>query len=194
MNTSRFFFLCILFLANGGFVSAQKITAAGQPAQLDIRVAGENSIRITLKPLSFKENFPFTPAVIEKAYPAPAISLQQISKPVRKKVGNLNVEVSPSPLRVGVTNARGQSIQQLVFDDEGNLSFQLNDQPVLGMGEGGPRPQRGTNWRTQQIQFDRRGIVDSMQPRWQADTVLSRPVVLNGLRMEMPSTSRCYRG
>lgn len=157
--------------------NAQNITAAGQPAQLEIRAAGESSIRITLKPISFKESFPFTPAVVEKNYPAPAISLREISKPVKEKVGNLNVEVSPSPLTVTVTNAKGESVQKLIFNDDGNLSFQLNDQPVLGMGEGGPKPQRG--WRTQPIQFDRRGVMDSMQPRWQSDAYGSRnPVAM----------------
>src|SRR5688572_25962942 len=41
-------------LAAAGRIYAQQITAAGQPAQLDIRVAGEHSVRITLKPMSFR--------------------------------------------------------------------------------------------------------------------------------------------
>src|SRR5215204_3194465 len=144
-------FLTLLFI--GLSTKAQNITTAGQPAQLDIRAAGENSIRITLKPISFKENFPYTPAVVERTYPAPTISLRDISKPVKNKVGSLNVEVLSSPLTVIVTNAKGQAVQKLIFNDDGNLSFALNDQPVLGMGEGGPKPQRGLNWRTQPIQF-----------------------------------------
>ena len=57
--------LLLPFLAN-----AQTIMTAGVPAQLDIRAAGEASIRITLKPLSYKENFPYTPAVVEKTISA----------------------------------------------------------------------------------------------------------------------------
>ena len=180
MNFRPILAICVFFLLTSTFVvSAQNITTAAQPAQLDIRVAGENSIRITLKPVSFKENFPFTPAVVEGPYPAPTISLREISKPVKKKVGSLNVEVLSSPLTVIVRNAKGNLIQTLIFNDDGNLSFALNDQPVLGMGEGGPRPQRGTNWRTQPIQFDRRGVMDSMQPRWQSDAYGSRnPVAM----------------
>jgi alpha-glucosidase/alpha-D-xyloside xylohydrolase len=174
----RFTILLILaFIIIVSGANAQSITAAGQPAQLDIRTAGENSIRITLKPVSFKESFPFTPAVVEKNYPAPAISLREISKPVKKKVGNLNVEVLASPLTVIVTNTKGEAVQKIIFDDDGNLFFQLNDQPVLGMGEGGAKPQRG--WRTQPIQFDRRGAIVSMQPRWQSDAYGSRnPVAM----------------
>jgi len=180
MNIRQIFsWYVVSFLISIFAVSAQKITTAAQPAQLDIRAAGENSIRITLKPISFKENFPYTPAVVERTYPAPTISLREISKPVKKKVGNLNVEVLSSPLTVLVTNAKGQTVQKLIFNDDGNLSFALNDQPVLGMGEGGPKPQRGMNWRTQPIQFDRRGVMDSMQPRWQSDAYGSRnPVAM----------------
>ncbi|MGQ9472059.1 MAG: hypothetical protein ACUVR0_10270 [Candidatus Aminicenantales bacterium] len=39
------------------------ITSLGQPAQLDIRPAGERSLRLTLKPLSMAEEFPFSPAL-----------------------------------------------------------------------------------------------------------------------------------
>src|SRR5262245_44183848 len=82
---------------------AQKIQTSGQPAQLDIRAAGTHSIRITLKPVSFPGTFPYTPAVVEKNYTAPVISLRNISKPIKRKVGNLIVEVLPLPLRVIVT-------------------------------------------------------------------------------------------
>ena len=68
-----------------------------------------------------------------------------------------------------VTNAAGQAVQEIVFEDDGTLSFKLDEHPVLGMGEGGPRPEKGTAWREQAVQFDRRGQLDTMEPRWQAD-------------------------
>jgi len=52
-----------LHLATVVSVPAQPITAAGQPAQLDIRAAGEHSIRVTLKPIGLTADFPFTPAL-----------------------------------------------------------------------------------------------------------------------------------
>lgn len=158
---------------------AQKITSGGKAARLDIRKAGDNSIRVTLKPLTFTEDFPSTPAVVEGAYDTPVISLEEIKETVKQKVGNLQVEVRPSPLTVTVSNAQGQTIQQLVFQDDGKLSFDIGDQPVLGMGEGGPKPERGANWRSFPVEFDRRGRLHPMQPRWQSDAYGSRnPVAL----------------
>src|SRR4030088_2493111 len=84
--------------------SAEPLTAAGQPAQLDIRAAGANSIRVTLKPVSFKDDVPYSPALAERSYPAPELSLREIVKPVNKKVGNFEVEVRPKPLTLVVNN------------------------------------------------------------------------------------------
>ena len=78
-----------LHLATVVSVPAQPITAAGQPAQLDIRAAGEHSIRVTLKPIGFAGDFPFTPAVTERSYPASAVSLRDITAPATAKVGHL---------------------------------------------------------------------------------------------------------
>lgn len=181
-------FFCILtvffFIAHTTSVCAQQIMTAQQPARLDIREAGANSIRITLKPLSFSEEFPFTPALAERKYSSATISLKELRATVKKRVGNLNVEVRPSPLTVVVTNMAGDILQQLTFREDGKLSFLLDDQPVLGMGEGGPKPERGVNWRTLPIEFDRRGRFHNMQPRWQSDAYGSRnpAAVLIGTR------------
>ena len=152
-----------LALAAGSGTYAAEIRTAGKPARLDIRTAGEHSIRVTLKPTDFKEEFPFTPALAERTYAAPAISLQEIDQPVKAAVGSLRVEVQPSPLRVIVTNARGQAIQDVTFQEGGNLSFKVDDQPLLGMGEGGPQP--GREWRGEPVEFDRRGRDHEMRPR-----------------------------
>ena len=94
------FVLVVTVLSTIPAVYAAQITTAGQPAQLDIRAAGEHSIRITLKPIAFKGEFPFSPALAERKYADPAISLRNIEEPVKKQVGSLNVEVRPSPLRI----------------------------------------------------------------------------------------------
>jgi alpha-glucosidase (family GH31 glycosyl hydrolase) len=159
--------------------SAQPITSAGQPAQLDIRAAGERSIRVTLKPITFKDEFPNNPALAERKYAPPALSLRDLARPLRRRVGSLDVEVRPNPLTLVVRDARGRLVQEIAFADDGTLSFALDEYPVLGMGEGGPRPEKGQNWREQRVQFDRRGALDTMEPRWQSDMYGSRnPVAM----------------
>ena len=130
----RPFLIALIALAVAAAGRAAEIRTNNQPAQLDIRPAGEHSIRVTLKPLSFKPDFPFTPALAEREYAAPAISLREISQPVKARVGSLNVEVLPSPLTVVATTADGKPIQNIVFQDDGNLSFKIGGQPVLGNG------------------------------------------------------------
>ncbi|HKW49755.1 MAG TPA: hypothetical protein VJN70_20020, partial [Gemmatimonadaceae bacterium] len=153
---------------------ARVILAAGRPAQLEVRVAGEHSIRVTLRPFATPESAIISPALAEREYPAPAISLREVSRPTRARVGGLTVEVQPDPLSVIVTNARGENIQSLIFESDGSLSFHLDGQPVLGLGEGAQRPEQGTPWREQAIQFDRRGRLYAMEPRWQSGPYGSR--------------------
>jgi alpha-glucosidase/alpha-D-xyloside xylohydrolase len=163
-------------------LSAQEvetIRSAGRPAQLDVRAAGEHAVRITLKPVTFAEEVPFSPALVDGDLSAPAIRLREIGAPVRKQVGALQVEVRRNPLTVMVRNPAGKLLQELVFQRNGHLSFTLDGQPVLGMGEGGPRPAAGANWREQPVEFDRRGRMHGMNPRWQSDAYGSRnPVAM----------------
>jgi alpha-glucosidase (family GH31 glycosyl hydrolase) len=175
-------FLHALLIALGLFAvaavgRAEEIKTNNQPAHLDIRPAGESSIRVTLKPISFKPDFPITPSLAEREYAAPAISLREITRVIKAQVGRLRVEVLPHPLTVVATTADGKPIQRIVFEEDGNLSFPIGGQPVLGLGEGGPLP-RG-DFRTLPIEFDRRGRLDDMRPRWQSDAYGSRnPVAL----------------
>ena len=171
--------LLLLLFVQATAIRAQSITSAGLPAQLAIRQAGEHSIRVTLKPLSFAGDYPATPSLVEREYPAPAIVLTELSGSIKKQVGELTVEVRPDPLTIIVTSNKGEPIQKLVFRDDNTLTFALQDAPILGMGEGGHKPVSGINWRTAPIEFDRRGRFQEMQPRWQSDAYGSRnPVPL----------------
>ena len=124
--------------------------------------------------MSFTASFPATPAVADRSWPAPAISLRSLAARVERPVGRFRVAVEPSPLRVTVRDAGGRVIQTLSFETDGPLTFDIGDGPVLGLGEGGPRPTQGKPWREQPVQFDRRGALDTMEPRWQADMYGSR--------------------
>ncbi|MBS1603104.1 MAG: hypothetical protein JST42_10590, partial [Bacteroidetes bacterium] len=169
----------LIFILSVDVLSAQPITTAGVPAQLEIRQAGEHSIRIVLKPQSFKEDLPYSPALVDRSYPPAAIVLTDLTASVKKQIGSMMVEVSSTPLTIKVTTLSGAPIQQLTFHSNNTLSFALHDAPVLGMGEGGHKAVPGIPWRSAPIEFDRRGRLQDMQPRWQGDSYGSRnPVAL----------------
>src|SRR5687767_14607686 len=111
------FFLCIIASLIFSELNAQEITVANKPAQLDIRRAGAASIRVTLKPISFVGDFPYTPALAEREYLPPEISLRSLSKSVTKKIGEITVEVKPNPLSLIITNSKGENIQRIVFEN-----------------------------------------------------------------------------
>jgi alpha-glucosidase (family GH31 glycosyl hydrolase) len=173
------FALAWALLALSTVGSGAEIKSAGQSALLDIRAAGDHSVRITLKPLSFQPEFPFSPAIVERKWPAPAISLRTIDAPLTRRVGGLRVAVRSNPLTVVVSDPAGIPITDLTFDPEtGSVSFRQNESPILGMGEGGPLMDAKT-WREQPLQFDRRGSFDEMIPRWQSQAYGSRnPVAM----------------
>ncbi len=174
MNRSYFtLIVCTLLLGAAAQAFSQKIMSAGQPATLEIRESGNNSIRVSLLPESMGGVIPATPLLAEgRVYKAPGIKLVEIAKPVSAVIGGLKVEVTSAPLTVVVKNKSGKVIQQLIFTDDGNVTFILDGQPVLGMGEGGPR--MTGDWRSQEIEFDRMGRMHDMVPRWQANAYGSR--------------------
>jgi len=134
------------------FVAAWRAPLASQTPRVDVRSAGAVALRVRVHP---------------SASSAPA-------RATHERIGAFVVDVSPSPLVVDVHDARGRRVQRLAFQSDGSVQFDLDDAPVLGLGEGGPRPQRGVNWREQPVEFDRRGRLDRMAPRWQSDMYGSR--------------------
>lgn len=169
MPTSVLSIGLLIVAGQAAALAACPVTVEGQPGVLAVRAAGARSIRVTLKPQSFKPEFPENVALPERTYPRPALKLRELKKPVTATIAGLSVTVQPEPLRLTVTGQNGETIQTLTFEADGSVDFALDDRPVLGMGEGGPRPAAGSNWRTAPVQFDRRGRLDEMVPRWQGD-------------------------
>jgi len=149
-------------------------------ARLDIRAAGEAAVRVTIRPIDSKQEFPYTPALIEREYPKPIITLRKLDsnfKPVKAKVGHLTVEVTAKPLTVLVTTSNNKPVQKIIFAPDGKMSFVLDGHPVLGLGEGGPK--QGDTWQDDQVEFDRRGRDHVLQPRYDTKAYGSRsPVAL----------------
>ena len=117
----------------------------------DLRIAGTKA-RISVTPISRYT----TRITILSAGGAPdatvpddgALVLQESTRVATKE--GLRV-TSPHPLTFAIATAAGKTIQEVRVDSEkGDISFQLGDGPVFGLGEGGP-------------QFDRRGDIDRMR-------------------------------
>jgi alpha-glucosidase/alpha-D-xyloside xylohydrolase len=150
---------------------AGDITRGGQPAELTVTSGGAHSVRVTLKPVGLV--LPPSPSLLHLEIKNPAISLRTLDKPVRARVGALDVEITPAPLTVLVKRATGREVQKLVFDEKtGRVSFNVGDGPVLGLGEGGQQPRKGSG--PMGVQFDRRGKLDVMRPGWGSGTLGSR--------------------
>ena len=175
--------------------STLAVRVVGRP-QLDIRAAGKTGIRITMQPQDSKDRFPYTPALVERDYPKAVISLRELDsafEPVKARVGLMNVTVRSKPLSVKVTTLDNELLQKITFAPDGTMSFVLDDQPILGMGQGGPK-QTGESWRTDKIELDRRGRSHPMTPWYGTGTYGSNnPVPLmigtGGWGMFIPTPS-----
>lgn len=181
MSLIKRFFLITFFVSITVFCFSQadQVMTADLPGVLRIWPVEKNSIRIRLTPKDLKDKLQDNPALDERSYSAPVISMETISEPIKKRVGNLFIQVLPNPIRIIITDSKKIVIQSITFNNEGGFSFIKSRNPILGMGEGGPRPSRGSNWRSQPVEFDRNGSFQPMQPRWQSDMYGSRnPVPL----------------
>jgi alpha-glucosidase/alpha-D-xyloside xylohydrolase len=179
----------ILLLIGAGSCSP-KIDSMGKESILEIRESGDNSLRITLRPREVSFSLLQTPLLAKRDYPKPGMKISSLTRPVSGRVGAFTVEVSPGPLTVTVKDDGDRIVQKIAFLPDGRVSFMIDDKPVLGMGEGGPR--MGRDWKNEQIEFDRRGRLHEMVPRWQSNAYGSRnPVAFmigtGGWGIYMPS-------
>lgn len=155
---------------------AAELARVGVPAELTVTESGAHSVRITLMPDG--GTLPPNQSLVDRELSEPVLRLRSVDEPVERQVGTLKVQVSAEPLTVRVSNAEGRVLQELVFNSEtGNVSFNVGNAPVLGLGEGGQQPGRGRGY--QGPQFDRRGRLDNMRPGWGSGTLGSRnPIAL----------------
>jgi alpha-glucosidase/alpha-D-xyloside xylohydrolase len=167
----------VIFSFRGGAQVAQTIYIDNSEQVLEIGSISDNTLRIVLKPVGAKYIKP--PFIESNLYEQPTFRISKIGSVVRKSLGNLTVTIEPNPLRVNITNINGQFIQEITFMDNGEMTFALDNLPILGMGEGGPKPDKETDWRKLEVEYDRKGRLHNMKPRWQSDAYGSRnPVPL----------------
>ncbi|WP_340114545.1 glycoside hydrolase family 31 protein [Maribellus mangrovi] len=166
-------YLLLILLSSCG----QRLEILDQEVRLNVRETGDHSVRITITPTDFENEFPYTPALIEREYSGTSFRITKLGRTMNKKVGNMSVVITNDPLKVQVSDKQGRIIQRLTFLDDGSVLFDIDDNPILGMGEGGPR--MGKDWENEKIEFDRRGRYHKMEPRWQSNAYGSRnPVAM----------------
>ena len=127
-------------------LAEDQVEIAGRKAQISASPISAHTVRVRIADIdSGPRNVGEDGAVLEAQLRQLAThkSLPRPSAP--------RVSIERNPLTIQISDAGGRAVQQLrVQEDTGSITFQLNEGPVLGMGEGGP-------------QFDRRGNVDPMR-------------------------------
>lgn len=148
-------------------------------AQVNIKVTetAKSALRITLEPVNGNIEKNSEPELALVDNPEADLVFKSTPKAGTAGTENFIIKFKTDPLTLSISNNAGKKIQDLVFRENGKVIFSLDDNPVLGMGEGGPRMTRA--WRDEKIEFDRRGRMHRMEPRWQANAYGSRnPVPL----------------
>lgn len=144
-------------------------------SELVVTAVEDGALRITLAPAGTHGDLPPNPAIDLEGLPEPALRLSADGDGRSETtVAGLRVAASTSPLTVTISRPNGTAVQTLVFEPDGSVAFELGDAPVLGLGEGGPRFERGAEWRQAPVEFDRRGRLAEMAPRWQSNMYGSR--------------------
>ena len=148
-NKLALFLIAFLCLCNK-LTSAQSnpvLLYKDAPAHLVIQQSGLHSVRIKLSNKAGDEkNAPDNPAFIGHNWGNP-IPL----KAGHAIVSGLNIKVSYNPLTISITNKSRTVLQTFTVDQKtGELSFGIDDGPVLGLGEGSEK-------------FDKRGAFYAMK-------------------------------
>ena len=134
------------------FSQETPIQTAGRPVEIALTPVSPQTVRITIHAIEngHVQTVAIDGALVKENWGKPAARLRTLVTSRTIKCGELTVKVSSNPLTIRVENKGGRLVQELTSDaNTGNLSFQIGESPVLGLGQGGP-------------QFDRRGKVDRM--------------------------------
>jgi len=129
------------------------ILVTGRPIEIAVSQVSAETVRIIVLPIQDGrvQPVPQDGSLVHPAWNPPRARLRRLVREERVQCGNVVVKLSPDPLAVHVETRDGRLVQHLRLDSQtGSLSFLLGDQPLLGLGQGGP-------------QFDRRGSSDRMR-------------------------------
>jgi alpha-glucosidase (family GH31 glycosyl hydrolase) len=134
-----------------GAKSRAFVPGSASPIELQVTSVSPHTFRLSLLPLESgtPAKIPLNGSLVQETWGKPIASLRaEPARPVA--VGDFHLKISFHPLTLVITDAHGQVVQQLAFDENsGALSFLTGKSPLYGLGEGGP-------------QFDRRGYVEQV--------------------------------
>jgi alpha-glucosidase/alpha-D-xyloside xylohydrolase len=120
-----------------------------QPLDLFVAAISENTLRVNLGGAT-QSLAPENDSLIRREWAGLHKQFETLSSLKDSNVGNFSIRFGTDPLALEIQHL-GQHIQRLKIDPRlRTLAFNLGQDPVLGLGEGGP-------------QFDRRGNVDQMR-------------------------------
>ena len=125
--------------------------ASQRPVELQVTAVSAHSFRLSILPVNNGETgtIPANGSLVQESWGSPETF--RTAPKGEFAVAGCRLTISLNPVRIKIANERGNAIQQLDWDaNSGQLSFLSGNQPLFGMGEGGP-------------QFDRRGSVDRMK-------------------------------
>jgi alpha-glucosidase (family GH31 glycosyl hydrolase) len=128
------------------------IQIAGRPVEIAVTPVSPQTVRIAIQAIENGqlEPIPSDGALVKEDWGPPAARLGNFYGSRRIKCGDLTVKLSARPLTIRVETKGGRLVQEFRSETStGNLSFQIGEGPLLGLGQGGP-------------QLDRRGQVDRM--------------------------------
>jgi alpha-glucosidase (family GH31 glycosyl hydrolase) len=131
--------------------AGQTGSATGSQVEIQITPVSAHTFRLCLLPLKdiSAGSIPFDGSLVQASWGNAVAKFRSDSEhPIA--AGNSRLRISVHPVNIGISNERGDVIQQLTWDEtSGALSFLTGSSPLYGLGEGGP-------------QFDRRGSTDAM--------------------------------
>jgi alpha-glucosidase len=133
-------------------VPESQLTIRSTPVELSVTTVSAHTFRLTVLPVENGKAKPLTPdgALVERESGPALIQIRSLLAPRTLRSGDLKISLSPHPLSMRVETNAGQIVQELTLDEaSAELSFNLGNGHLLGLGQGGP-------------QFNRRGQVDSM--------------------------------
>lgn len=133
--------------------ATQDGSVAAHPIEIQVSTVSPHTFRLSILPVSKNgliEAIPVNGSLLQTSWGDPVAKLRSPNDERALVIGSNGLKVSYHPVRVTVSNAAGDVIQQLAWDNTTSaLTFLVGASPLLGLGEGG-------------AQFDRRGSLDLM--------------------------------